>query len=62
MNTHFDDKLKTCITCPTSQPVWNGSVCVGCSGNDFFDSTTKRCLSCPSGLIFDSAILKCKCP
>lgn len=54
----------SCIICNLPQ-VWDvgNSAChTPCSANTHFDTISLQCISCPNSFVYDTILLKCKCP
>mgnify|MGYP002370580227 FL=1 len=46
---HLD--IKQCIDCPSNTPIFNGTECVSCPTNQFYDPKYKSCRSCTGGQV-----------
>jgi hypothetical protein len=55
---------QTCVACPAPRH-WNAETrqCeVICTYPEHYDPTVDKCATCPATFVFDSVLLKCKCP
>lgn len=53
--------MKTCTTCPSVTPLFDGKSCKECPANSEYSTISNTCRPCETGKAFSKTTLKCEC-